>query len=182
MLIPNWLEHARFVYNLQEAETHSENSDDPDGYRWDSDNSLASSSRRRGHAPKASKKRMSILTNQYYDIPSYENGFEYAIPDKPETRRRFFQTVARWDTRYQKVVVPGREVSTIPKSLYSRNDDDPGGPQAVVTSGVRYFDDEEFGDEEEEEDVSGMEDDEEPTSGASETESGDIEETSIMLE
>jgi histone deacetylase 1/2 len=161
---------------LQEAESRSEDSDDPDGYRWDSDNSIASSSRRR-HAPKASKKRMSILTNQYYDIPSYENGFEYAIPDKPESRRRFFQSVARWDTRYQRVVVPGREVSPIPKSLYSRHEPRP----AVVTSGARYFDDEEFGDEEEE-DVGSMEDDEEATSDTPETESGDVDEISVMLE
>jgi len=81
----------------KEAENHSDDSDDPDAYRWDSDDSVASSSRRRRLAPRASKKRLSILTNQYYDIPSYENGFEYAVPGKPETRRRFFQRVARWD-------------------------------------------------------------------------------------
>ncbi|KIM77297.1 hypothetical protein PILCRDRAFT_825460 [Piloderma croceum F 1598] len=100
-------QHARFVYNLQDGETHSDDSDDPDNYRWDSDDSLVSSSRRRRrHAPKPHKKRMSILTNQYFDIPSYENGFEYSIHEKPESRRRFFQTVARWDARAQKVVIP----------------------------------------------------------------------------
>lgn len=161
---------------MQEAETHSEDSDELDGSRWDSDNSIASSSRKR-HAPKVSKKRMSILTNQYYDIPSYENGFEYAIPDKPESQRRFFQSVARWDSRYQRVVVPGREISPIPKSLYSRHESRP----AVVTSRARYLDDEEFGDEEEE-DVGSMVDDEEVTSDTSETESGDVEEISVMLE
>lgn len=102
-------EHARFVYNLQEAENHSDDSDDPDVYRWDSDDSVASSSRRRRLAPRASKKRMSILTNQYYDIPSYENGFEYAVPGKPETRRRFFQSLARWDAGRHQVVIPGRQ-------------------------------------------------------------------------
>jgi histone deacetylase 1/2 len=103
-----FLEHARFVYNLQDGETHSDDSDDPDNYRWDSDDSLVSSSRRRRrrHAPKPHKKRMSILTNHYFDIPSYENGFEYSIHGKPESRRRFFQTVARWDARAQKVVIP----------------------------------------------------------------------------
>lgn len=50
---------------------------------------------------------MSIITNQHFDIPSYENGFEYAIPGKPESRRRFFQTVARWDAKLGRVVIPG---------------------------------------------------------------------------
>lgn len=103
------IEHARFVYNLQEAETRSEDSDDPEAYRWDSDDSVASSSRRRRHVPKGSKKRMSILTNQHFDIPSYENGFEYAILGKPDTRRRFFQSVARWDARFQKIMIPSPE-------------------------------------------------------------------------
>jgi histone deacetylase 1/2 len=49
---------------------------------------------------------MSILTNQHFDIPSYENGFEYALPGKSDSRRRFFQSVARWDARYEKVIVP----------------------------------------------------------------------------
>lgn len=176
MLIVIRLEHARFVYNLQEAETHSEDSDDPDGYRWDSDNSVASSSRRR-HAPKAPKKRMSILTNQYYDIPSYENGFECAVPGKSDSRRRFFQSVARWDTRYQKVVVPGRAVSPLPKNLYPREEPQP----PVIAPGPRYFDDEgvvgDWGD-----DNGSAEDDGEATSDALETESGDGEEMSVMLD
>lgn len=59
---------------------------------------------------------MSIINNQVYDIPSYENGFEYAVSGKPETRRRFFQSVARWDSRYQKVVVPGRTSQVLPRA------------------------------------------------------------------
>jgi len=115
-------EHARFVYNLQESETHSDDSDDPDAYRWDSDDSITSSSRRRRHVPKVLKKRMSILTNQYYDIPSYENGFEYATPGKPDSRRRFFQSVARWDVGYHKVVIPGQPVLPIPEHVHSREE------------------------------------------------------------
>lgn len=114
------LEHARFVYNLQEGDTHSEDSDDTDNYRWDSDDSLVSSSRRRRHAPKPHRKRMSILTNQYFDIPSYENGFEYSIPGKPDSQRRFFQSVARWDARTQMVVIPRRDVLPSP-GHYSRS-------------------------------------------------------------
>lgn len=98
-------EHARFVYNLQETESRSEDSDGSDAYRWDSDDSHASSSRRQRHVPKVSKKRMSIISNQHFDIPSYENGFESAVPGRPNSRRRFFQSVARWDAGYQKVMV-----------------------------------------------------------------------------
>jgi len=156
-------QHARFVYNLQETDTHSDDSDNPDVYRWDSDDSVASSSRRRRHAPKPSKKRMSILTNQYYDIPSYENGFEYAIAGKPESRRRFFQSVARWDARYQQVVVPGREaMPPLPAHLY-RTSESP-----VRRS--RYSDEDVLSGEGREEDRSVGEDDE--ASGALETESG----------
>jgi len=155
-------QHARFVYNLQETDTHSDDSDDPDVYRWDSDDSVASSSRRRRYAPKASKKRMSILTNQYYDIPSYENGFEYAIAGKPESRRRFFQSVARWDARYQEVVVPGRDVIPLPHL------------DRLMKSPVRtprYSDDDVVGGGDVgEEDGSAEEDDE--VSGDLETESG----------
>lgn len=114
---------------MQESETRSEDSEDPDAYRWDSDDSLASSRRRR-HVQKASKKRMSILTNQHFDIPSYENGFEYAIPGKPDTRRRFFQSVARWDARFQRVMVPSSEPPSpeilqrpnIPINMYTMDD------------------------------------------------------------
>lgn len=63
---------------------------------------------------------MSIITNQHFDIPSYENGFEYAIPGKAGLRRRFFHTVARWDVRAQKVVIPGQEVLSIPNLRYHR--------------------------------------------------------------
>jgi len=63
---------------------------------------------------------MSILTNQHFDIPSYENGFEYARPGKPDTRRRFFQSVARWDARYERVMVPKYMRAVLPSSEHRR--------------------------------------------------------------
>ena len=110
-------EHARLVYNLQEGENNSEDSDDPDNYGWASDDSHASSSisRRRRYVPKV-RKRMSILSNQHFDIPSYENGFEYALPGKPDTRRRFFQSVARWDARSQQVIISRLGMDDMPST------------------------------------------------------------------
>jgi histone deacetylase 1/2 len=159
------------VYDLQGGETHSEDTDDPDKYRWDSDDSVVSSSRRRRHthAPKSYKKRMSILTNQYFDIPSYENGFEYAIPGQPDSRRRYFQTVARWDVRAQMVVLPGRNMPPIPNFRRRR--------MASPPRMSRYSDDER-GEEEE----SSMEEDDNAPDEAT-TESGDDEDMSTdMLE
>lgn len=135
------------MYNLQEGDNNSEDSDDPDNYRWASDDSHASSSisRRRRHVPKA-KKRMSILSNQHFDIPSYENGFEYAIPGKSDSRRRFFQSVARWDAQYQQVLVsrhglddmPSPEMAPISRGYPGWNSDDTspeeGVDEMVVTS------------------------------------------------
>lgn len=113
-------EHARLVYNLQEGENNSEDSDHPDNYGWASDDSRASSSisRRRRYVPKV-KKRMSILSNQHFDIPSYENGFEYALLGKPDTRRRFFRSVARWDAQCQQAFIsrPGMDDMPSPESL-----------------------------------------------------------------
>ncbi|KAF7982642.1 hypothetical protein HWV62_27079 [Athelia sp. TMB] len=130
-------QHARLVYNLQEADLASDDSD-AESYRWDSDDSMGSSSRRRRRHPRPGKKRMSIMNNQVYDIPSYENGFEYAVSGKPETRRRFFQSVARWDARYQKVVIPGLAGQTLPRATRSRSEesDDEGEDDDVAQNGV----------------------------------------------
>ena len=72
---------------------------------------------------------MSIITNQYYDIPSYENGFEYAIFGKPDSRRRFFQSVSRWDARHRRVVIPGRDALSFPKHIYGPEESLAGTPQ-----------------------------------------------------
>ncbi|KAH7922563.1 histone deacetylase [Leucogyrophana mollusca] len=77
-------QHARFVYKLQETTGASDESEDE---RYDSDGSYP---RRR--------KRMSIMTNRYID----------ADPGKGPPRRRFFQSAARWDPTYGRVLV-GKE-------------------------------------------------------------------------
>ncbi|KAF8967474.1 hypothetical protein BDZ97DRAFT_2056877 [Flammula alnicola] len=112
-------QHARYVYNLQDGETTTDESEESDS--WDSDESSASlnnwrlgpqraSSIPRGNERHPSqqpyypsgKKRMSLLTGQYYDVPIQEHGFEHyecgALPVKG-TKRRFFQSGpgAPWD-------------------------------------------------------------------------------------
>jgi histone deacetylase 1/2 len=112
---------------------------------------------------------MSIITNQYYDIPSYENGFEYAIPGKPDSRRRFFQSVARWDARYQKVAIPGRDVRSMPKHIYGREE--------FIARTPRTSEDDGEGGE-----VVGSVEEDDEASGAMGTDSGNDTEASVMLE
>lgn len=106
----------RFVYNLQEANT----SDDSDESESDSDDSLDS---RRVNASsrkiRSGKQRMSIMTNQLLSVPRpeengngwYDSGCGWHIsepqapPKSASTRRKFFQSGARWDDRLQRVLV-----------------------------------------------------------------------------
>ncbi len=100
-------EHSRYLYQLQEPDTTTDESGGSDS--WDSDESSASaragwqrraqsSSRTRaGGAP--GKRRMSLLTGQYFDVPAHEHGYEHyecgAAPMK-SVKRRFFASAA-WD-------------------------------------------------------------------------------------
>ena len=100
-------EHSRYLYQLQEPDTTTDESGGSDS--WDSDESSASarvgwqrraqsSSRTRaGGAP--GKRRMSLLTGQYFDVPAHEHGYEHyecgAAPMK-SVKRRFFASGA-WD-------------------------------------------------------------------------------------
>ena len=114
------IEHAKYVYNLQDIDTttDSESSDS-----WDSDESSGSQNNwRRGpyrssfssrvngrytqHQPPytstAERKRMSILTGKYYDIPIHENGFSHfdgstSIGKQPTKRRYFPDVPGKWD-------------------------------------------------------------------------------------
>ncbi|KAF9524494.1 histone deacetylase RPD3 [Crepidotus variabilis] len=127
-------QHARYVYNLQDSDTTT---DESENESWDSDDSNASTNWRRGpyrassvgasasssrvngrgsqpptpnpRYTHAEKKRMSLLTGQYFDVPSHEGGF---APDLPSTgplrtasRRRFFQSGdgGVWDDDYNVV-------------------------------------------------------------------------------
>lgn len=100
-------EHARYVYKLQESESLSEESDDQD---WDSDDS---SSTQRFSRLKPLRKRMSLLTGQYVDVPTYN---EHPHGSKT-SKRRFFQSAARWDEEIERVLVGGRGVFSIPRTM-----------------------------------------------------------------
>ncbi|KAH9854825.1 histone deacetylase [Lenzites betulinus] len=110
-------QHARFVYNLQNEsdETHS----DSEGDGADSDASSARPTARGRPARKTrgSKKRMSIITSQYFDVPRAPPDLDdgeaddgdggcgheawasarAGLPAGATRKRRFFQSVAEWD-------------------------------------------------------------------------------------
>jgi len=101
-----FVEHTRFVYGLQEADA---------GRRH-------RSSKRRSR--RRTRKRMSIMTNRYYDVPRMDEHAEDALPDlcagaytsgagqKRAGRRRFFQSAARWDPVMEKVLVEWDAIRT----------------------------------------------------------------------
>jgi len=116
------------------------------------------------------------------DASPNENGFEYAVPGKPESRRRFFQSVARWDARYQTVIIPGRD--PMPLLKYYRSDRSRAqSPPKKRRFYDRFRDiaraEEESQEEDEDEDDEEEEEDEE-TSRAIETEFGDDEDMSVV--
>ena len=164
IFIEECIEHTRLVYNLQESET-SEVSD-LDSSKEDSDNSTAT--RRRRQYIKASKKRMSLLTGQYFDVPSQEERYghyEHGAPSK-SSRRRFFASLARWDPRAEKVFVGERgrggpkdveeDVVAVPVVLGDTQDIEMTGVEGVdVGEGDDEEDDEEGEVDGEDEDFAG---------------------------
>jgi histone deacetylase 1/2 len=105
------------VYQLQDADPTTDGSSDSE--EWASDDSSASANnwRRGAHRSSsvsrfgsqpsgsrytpATKKRMSLVTGKYFDVPVYEGGFEHyecgTLPLKA-TGRRFFQSgIGKWD-------------------------------------------------------------------------------------
>ncbi|KAJ3562842.1 hypothetical protein NP233_g9325 [Leucocoprinus birnbaumii] len=109
-------QHARYVYTLQESSSASEDEDEDS---WESDDSSNSQVRRTRSRSKpstsantnangnattngssiangTSRKRMSLITNRYFDVPAHENGFSHydcGAPLGKNTKRRFFN----WD-------------------------------------------------------------------------------------
>jgi histone deacetylase 1/2 len=59
---------------------------------------------------------MSLLTGQYFDIPTHENGYSHfesgALPGKA-AKRRFFQSAARWDDAAERVTLSKPVVSPV---------------------------------------------------------------------
>jgi histone deacetylase 1/2 len=116
------IEHARYVYNLEESESISEELEDGESSRWDSDDS--SSTRRNGtrrrYNERASKKVMSIITNQYFDAPGQDSvcaQYEFGPVSGKTGKRRFFQSGARWDEAYERVFQGRGELMKVPGSM-----------------------------------------------------------------
>lgn len=95
-----------------------EGSEDSDEADSDSDDSSGSRRvNRTSRRIRSGKQRMSIVTNQLLSVPRAENGEfhdsgcgwqssePHAPPKTGSTRRRFFQSAARWDDRLQRVLV-----------------------------------------------------------------------------
>lgn len=112
-------QHTRFVYELQEAPEDS----DEDSF---SDEDSSSRRRRRGsrssrRRPRNERKRMSIFSNQYFDVPRIEDngnahsGSVLALENKVNgisagapasgVKRHFFRSAARWDSHHERVLV-----------------------------------------------------------------------------
>ncbi|KAJ6537670.1 hypothetical protein B0H19DRAFT_1180630 [Mycena capillaripes] len=96
-------QHARYVYNLQQEPDAPPSDDSDDSELWSSDDASASVSA----AARARRKRMSIMTNRYVDVPLR------AGAGAAHAKRRFFQSAARWDEGLECVTLgvgvgPGR--------------------------------------------------------------------------
>jgi histone deacetylase 1/2 len=107
-------ERMRFVYNLQRSQ--SSDPSDLDSSGEDSDDSIG---RRRHHYNKPHKKRMSLLTGQYYEIPAHDQAYghyNYCGPRK-SLRRHYFRSAARWDPESRKALIggPGLPNTAVPQ-------------------------------------------------------------------
>ncbi|KAJ7718636.1 histone deacetylase RPD3 [Mycena metata] len=119
-------QHARYVYTLQEPPSASALSDDSD-----SDSDLNNSDDEEleddggsmlGSTARARRKRMSILTNRWLELPrrphahsphghgnngnvhSNGDGLMTALPPTKHTKRRFFASAVRWDDGGDRIV------------------------------------------------------------------------------
>jgi len=110
-------EHARYIYSLQEsAEAPSSDSDEESEESDDSSNPNGNwrQTNARRRVNRSSTKRMSLLTNQYFDLSSKENGFYshcsslhgmgLGAPPVKNAKRRFFQGGANWEEDVEKVI------------------------------------------------------------------------------
>ncbi|TCD60061.1 hypothetical protein EIP91_010795 [Steccherinum ochraceum] len=90
-------QHMRYIYNLQDSSTSSESELDSDSDQSTSSRLVSRSSQRQ--RARNGRKRMSIATNQIFDVAEY-------LPASKASRRRFFASEgARWDEQLRRVVV-----------------------------------------------------------------------------
>ncbi|KXN81843.1 putative histone deacetylase 1-B [Leucoagaricus sp. SymC.cos] len=113
-------QHARYVYNLQESSSASSDSEGEES--WDSDDSSSSQWRRQSNGNSngrsrssiaasgkitndanilnGTRKRMSLLTGRYFDVPTHELGYEHfdcGAPTGKTAKRKFFSYPEKWD-------------------------------------------------------------------------------------
>ncbi|KAA1466645.1 hypothetical protein DENSPDRAFT_831510 [Dentipellis sp. KUC8613] len=107
-------QHSRFVYQLQEpdvAEPPTDDSDEVDSYRYDSDDSTSSKRRRTGGTRRPrQKKRMSIMSNEWLEVPHLNHLGYYDdndIANGRQARRNYFDSGLRWDPDGRKIVKNG---------------------------------------------------------------------------
>ncbi|KAI0068482.1 histone deacetylase RPD3 [Artomyces pyxidatus] len=105
-------QHARFVYQLQESEAPepaSDESEDVDSYRYDSDDSSTSRRRRARGTRSRQKKRMSIMSNDWYDVPQLNHfGYYEGADDSnggPIGKPRFFESGLLWNADARRAMI-----------------------------------------------------------------------------
>jgi histone deacetylase 1/2 len=123
------LEHGRYVYRLQEAdarEPDSDESEDFESHRYDSADSTTSRSRQARQQRSRQKKRMSIMSNEWYEVPRlnhlgyYERGNDENVGNNRSGRLRFFDSRLRWDVDARRVV-PNSDIRLGVKNLMERS-------------------------------------------------------------
>ncbi len=101
------------MYQLQDAdarEPDSDESEDFDSHRYDSADSAASRSRRGRQQRSRQKKRISIMSNEWYDVPQlnhsgyYDRGNDENVGSNRSGRIKFFGSRLRWDADVRRVV------------------------------------------------------------------------------
>lgn len=139
------------VYKMQDDSGTTSGSSDDD------DDASSTSSR---YPNRKGKKRMSILTNQYHDIPSkerrkeFEQEFELCAGAAPRPqKRKFFQSSALdWDRNVEKVIALNRDItagmpggkiwagSDLAEQSEGDDDDDSGEFDRAKSTGLRSLD------------------------------------------
>jgi len=113
---------------MQEAEARepdSDESEDIESHRYDSADSSASRSRQGRLQRSRQKKRMSIMSNEWYDVPQlnhsgyYDRGNAEIAGSNKSNRLRFFDSRLRWDIDARKVV-PNSDIRVSVKNLMEK--------------------------------------------------------------
>lgn len=114
---------------MQEAEARepdSDESEDIESHRYDSADSSASRSRQGRLQRSRQKKRMSIMSNEWYDVPQlnhsghYDRGNVEIGGSNKSNRLRFFDSRLRWDIDARKVV-PNSDIRVSVKHLVEKS-------------------------------------------------------------